>query len=51
MEKAAAAAVQLGLPNKAWHRADYLRLLTSITGSVHQISKHLEDAVQVLGGH
>ena len=51
MKKAGAAAVQLGLPNKGWHRADYLRLLTSVTGSVHQISKHLEDAAQVLGGH
>lgn len=44
MAKAAAAAVELGLPNKNWHRADYLRLLNLVADSVHRISAHLENA-------
>ena len=38
----ASAAAQLGLPEKNWHRTDYLHLLKLVTESVYQISKHLE---------
>lgn len=46
--RAAAAAAQLGLPEKNWHRTDYLRLLNLVADSVHQISKHLDIAAQVM---
>lgn len=45
--RAASAAAQLGLPEKNWHRTDYLRLLSLVAGSVHRISKHLKTAAQV----
>src|SRR5260370_33557855 len=44
MPEAAAAAVKLGLPDKNWHRADYLRLLKLIRDSVDRISGHLWNA-------
>ncbi len=47
--KAADAAVKLGLPNKNWHRADYLRLLNLVADSVHRISRHLENAAEQYG--
>jgi hypothetical protein len=40
--RAAKAASQLGLPDKHWHRKDYLRLLGLISGSVRDVSQHLE---------
>jgi hypothetical protein len=49
MTKAADAAVKLGLPNKNWHRADYLRLLNLVADSVHRISRHLENAAEQYG--
>jgi hypothetical protein len=42
--RAAEAAKKLGLPEKSWHRTDYLRLLNLITDSIHRISRHLERA-------
>lgn len=42
--KAASAAAQLGLPEKNWHRIDYLRLLELITDSVYKISTRFEKA-------
>lgn len=51
-QEAAAIAVQLGLPEKNWHRTDYLRLLKLVAESLDKISKHLETAAEVmeLGG-
>lgn len=46
--RAATAAKGLGLPEKNWHRTDYLRLLNLVADSVHQISKHLDIAAQVI---
>ncbi|MDO8530556.1 MAG: hypothetical protein Q7T26_00060 [Dehalococcoidia bacterium] len=46
--KAASAAAQLGLPDKNWHRTDYLRLLNLIARSVMQVSEHLEIAAEEL---
>lgn len=46
--RAAAAAAQLGLPEKNWHRADYLRLLNLVAESVYQIVRHLDIATQVI---
>lgn len=45
---AAKAAVQLGLPEKNWHRIDYLRLLSLVAGSVIQVSGHLGTAAREL---
>ena len=45
--KSAAAAAQLGLPQKNWHRTDYLQLLNLIADSVHHVSKHLEVTAQM----
>jgi hypothetical protein len=45
--KTAEASTKLGLPEKNWHRTDYLGLLNLVAGSVHRISKHLEAAAQV----
>jgi len=47
-DRAADAAAQLGLPKMNWHRTDYLRLLNLVAKSVHQISKHLDSAAQVM---
>ena len=44
MPEAAAAAVKLGLPDKSWHRADYLRLLSLVADSVRRIRGHLGNA-------
>lgn len=41
-EQVAAAAGQLGLPTKNWHRTDYLRLLKIISESILHITEHLE---------
>ncbi len=46
--RAASAAAQLGLPEKNWHRTDYLRLLNLVAGSIHQISSHLDLAAEAL---
>ncbi|HKS26717.1 MAG TPA: hypothetical protein VJS44_02805, partial [Pyrinomonadaceae bacterium] len=46
--RAGNAAVQLGLPEKNWHRTDFLRLLALITHSVYQVSKYLYTAAQVM---
>jgi hypothetical protein len=43
----AVAAAQLGLPERNWHRTDYLRLLRLVTESIQQVSNHLEVAAQV----
>jgi hypothetical protein len=50
MIEAAAAAVRLGLPDKNWHRADYLRLLNLIADSIRRISEHLWNAAQMTSG-
>ena len=47
MSKAAGAAMKLGLPDKNWHRADYLRLLKLVGDSVHRITGRLWNAAQV----
>jgi hypothetical protein len=41
MPEASAAALKLGLPDKSWRRADYLRLLSLVTDSLRRISRHL----------
>lgn len=46
--RVATAAKELGLPEKNWHRTDYLHLLNLVADSVHQISKHLDIAAQVI---
>jgi hypothetical protein len=46
--RAAAAAARLGLPEKNWHRTDYLHLLALIAESVRQISRHLENAARMI---
>ena len=43
--KAAAAAVELGLSDGSWHRADYLTLLDLISKSVKRCKERLLDAV------
>lgn len=48
-EQAATAAAKLGLPRGNWHRTDYLRLLKLVAESVHQISRNLDIAAQVMG--
>jgi hypothetical protein len=40
--------VQLGLPEKNWHRTDYLRLINLITVSIRQVSRHLDIAAHVM---
>jgi hypothetical protein len=47
-EEASRAAVQLGLPERNWHRTDYLRLLHLIEEAVHNISKHFAKARDVI---
>jgi hypothetical protein len=44
--QAAEAAAQLGLPRENWHRADCLRLLNLVAGSVRRIGQHLEAAAR-----
>ena len=46
-EQASAAAARLGLPEKSWHRTDYLRLLNLVAQSVYQASRHLQVAAQI----
>ena len=46
-ERASAAAAQLGLPEKNWHRTDYLRLLRLVVESIQHVSEHLEVAAQI----
>ena len=43
-EKAATAVAKLRLPERNWHRADYLHLLVLVAGSVKQVSERLETA-------
>lgn len=45
-EKASAAAVKLGLPEKSWHRSDYVRLVNLVAQSIHQVSSHLQVAAR-----
>lgn len=47
-ERASGAAAQLGLPEKNWHRTDYLRLLNLVTDSISEIRRHLYVAAQVI---
>lgn len=47
-ERASGAAAHLGLPEKNWHRTDYLRLLNLVTDSIGEISRHLYIAAQVI---
>ena len=44
--KVATAMVELGLPERNWHRLDYLRLLLLVVGSIRQISAHLVTAAE-----
>ncbi len=46
--RVAKAAIQLGLPDKNWHRKDYLKLLEFISSSVREISQHLGKAIEVI---
>jgi hypothetical protein len=48
--RAAAAAVQLGLPARNWHRRDFLLLLKKVADSVHLISEQLGTAAQIIRG-
>lgn len=48
--RVAVAARKLGLPEKNWHRSDYLRLLNLIAESVYRIVSHLEGATEVMLG-
>ena len=47
-DRVAKAATQLGLPDKNWHRKDYLRLLELIISSVRDISHHMRKAIEVM---
>lgn len=47
-EKVAAAAAQLGLPEKNWHRTHYLRLLNLVAESVYHYVGHLEMATEII---
>ena len=40
------AMAKLGLPERNWHRLDYLRLLRLVVGSIRQISAHLVTAAE-----
>ena len=44
-DRASNAAAEMGLPERNWHRMDYLRLLELVTNSVHKISEHLGAAL------
>jgi len=46
--QAGTAAAKLSLPEKNWHRTDYLRLLGLVEESIQQVSKHLEVAAQIV---
>jgi hypothetical protein len=50
-EEASRASVQLGLPEKNWHRIDYLRLLHLIEKAVHDISERLARARDVIADY
>ena len=45
---ASKAATQLGLPKSNWHRADYLRLLSLVEGSITKVGGHLNLAAREL---
>jgi hypothetical protein len=45
--RVAIAATELGLPDKNWHRTDYLRLLNLVTDSIYRISRHLRIAASI----
>ncbi|MGO9117509.1 MAG: hypothetical protein ACLQPD_07850 [Desulfomonilaceae bacterium] len=47
-ERVATAAAKLGLPEKNWHRTDYLRLLNIVTDGVYHIVRHLEMATEII---
>ena len=47
-DKASTAALQLGLPEKNWHRTDYIRLLNLVSNSINAVSKHLRVATQIV---
>ena len=44
--KVATAMAELGLPERNWHRLDYLRLLRLVVESIRQISAHLVTAAE-----
>lgn len=46
--KASAAALELGLPKKNWHRTDYIRLLNLVSRSINTVSNHLQVASQIV---
>ncbi|HOJ04083.1 MAG TPA: hypothetical protein PK916_08770 [Bacteroidota bacterium] len=46
--QASKTAVQLGLPEKNWHRSDYLLLLKVVADSLRKISKRLDGAIQAI---
>lgn len=46
MGEVATAMIELGLPERNWHRLDYLRLLHLVVGSIRQISAHLVTAAE-----
>jgi hypothetical protein len=48
--RAAVATAHLGLPEKNWHRADYLRLLNFVAESVYRIIGYLERATEIISG-
>ena len=49
-DKVATAMVELGLPERNWHRADYLRILRLVAESIRQISAHLVTAAESVSG-
>ena len=50
MGEVATAMIELGLPERNWHRADYLRLLYLVAESIRQISTHLVAAAESASG-
>ncbi len=50
LPKARGAAADLGLPDKNWQRADYLRLMNLIARGVDHISGHFRNAARILQG-
>ncbi len=45
------AARKLGLPDGAWTRQDFIRLINLVTGSIEKISSRLSDASRVVWNH
>lgn len=46
--KTSAAALELGLPERNWHRTDYMRLLNLVSHSISAVRQHLQVATQIV---